>query len=136
MKTRRPAAAYTLIEVLVALGIIALAIGAASQLSLSQSLTEDLNQKETMAVNFGENHARLWQLGVTPSAFLLPCRNSNNSLMTCTIGTPANVNGGEDNGSHPVQVDRAVFAVNWQPAGKSDPTVISLNALRMKPDRR
>ena len=67
MKSRRPACppspAYTLVEILVAMSIVALAIGAASQLSLTQSVAEDVTQKKSFAVNHAENLA--WQIEKT-----------------------------------------------------------------------
>ncbi len=131
-------AAYTLIEVLVAMGILALAIGAASQLSLSQSLTEELIEKEGHAINYGENAARLWQLGIDdPSAVLLATPNSDGTLMSVVIGTPVNVDGGEDYGSIPVQVDRTNAVVTWKPSVESAATSsFSFHAIRSKPDRR
>ncbi len=132
-------AAYTLIEVLVAMSIIALAIAAASQLSLSQALTEDVTQRETMAVNYAENTARLWQLGVisnSPAPFLLASPNSDNSLMTCTVGTSSNVDSGEDNSSIPIQVDRVTVSVAWAPPGKGSATTLNFTTSRLKPERR
>jgi prepilin-type N-terminal cleavage/methylation domain-containing protein len=128
---------YTLIEVLVAMSIIALAIGAASQLSLSQGLTEEMIERENHAINYGENAARLWQLGIDdPSAILLASPNSNGTLMSLAIQTPANVDGGEDYGSLPVQVDGTNVGVTWQPPGSSSTSQISFQVIRSKPDRR
>jgi len=135
---RHPSApgAYTLIEVLVAMSIVALAIGAASQLSLSQSLTEEVNQKEGMAVNYAENNVRLWQLGVTPSAFLLTSRNFDNSAMSCSFGSVTTQTGGTDNSVNPIQVDKSTITTSWLPPGKGSNSTITFNALRLKADRR
>ena len=152
MKSRRPSsrAAYTLIEILVAMSIIALAIGAASRLSLSQALTEDINQKESFAVNYAENAARLWQLGIDdPSPFLLQNKNSDGSLMTLDIdsnpatGTadnPVAVNADDDGPGSPanyaITVQRTVVRVNWLPPGKSTTTPLDFPILRQIPPRR
>lgn len=128
--------AYTLIEVLVAMSIIALAIGAASQLSLSQTLTEETNQKQTIAVNYAENNVRLWQLGVTPSNYLLVSRNFDNSAMSCTFSTVSTASVDTDNLTSAVQVDRCTVAATWSPPGSSTNATISFPALRLKPDRR
>jgi prepilin-type N-terminal cleavage/methylation domain-containing protein len=127
---------YTLVEILVAMSIIALAIGAASQLSLSQALTEEVNQKEGMALNYAENNARLWQLGVNPGSHLLNVQNYNSSNMTVSVVSGAQVNADDDNGSSPIQLDRATVTVGYLPPGKTTPTNVSLTALRAKPERR
>ena len=153
MKSSRPSprAAYTLVEVLVALSIIALAIGAASRLSLSQALTEDLNQKESCAVNYAENAARLWQLGIdAPEPFLLQSLNSNGSLMTLTIDSnpatatidaPVTVSAGDDGPTSPsinyaIIVQRTTFRVNWLPAGKATTSPLDFPVLRQFQPRR
>ena len=151
MKARRrssPRSAYTLIEVLVAMSIIALAIGAASRLSLSQALTEDINQKESFAVNYAENAARLWQLGIDdPTPFLLQSKNSDNSPMTLTIDSnpattaidaPAAVNAGDDGptATFAITVQRTTIRVNWLPPGKSTATPMDFPILRQIPPRR
>lgn len=152
MKSRRPAArsAYTLIEVLVAMSIIALAIGAASRLSLSQALTEEVNQKESFAVNYAENAARLWQLGIDdPTPFLLLNKNSDNSLMsfvidsnpvTSAIDAPAAVTAGDDGPASPpnyaITAQRTNVRVDWLPAGKSTTTPLDFPVLRQIAPRR
>ena len=152
MKSRRPSsrAAYTLIEILVAMSIIALAIGAASRLSLSQALTEDINQKESFAVNYAENAARLWQLGIDdPSPFLLLNKNSDDSLMTfaidsnpatAAIDNPVAVNADDDGPASPanyaITAQRTIVRVNWLPPGKSTATPLDFPILRQIPPRR
>ena len=152
MKSRRSTArsAYTLVEVLVAMSIIALAIGAAARLSLSQALTEDINQKKSFAVNYAENASRLWQLGIDdPTPFLLPGKNSDNSLMTFVIDSnpvtsaidaPADVIGGDDGPGSPANyaiiAQRTNVRVNWLPPGKSTPTPLDFPVLRQIPPRR
>lgn len=143
--TPRPRA-YTLVEVLIAMGILAMAIGAASKLSLTQSITEELNAKETMAVNYGECAARLWQLGMdSPSAFLLAVPNSDRTLMTLgidsvpstsTIDTPVTINGGEDNGVSTTSVDGTTIMVDWKPTGATATTRLFFPVVRPKADRR
>lgn len=140
------ASGYTLVEVLVAMSILALAIGAASQLSLSQGLTEELVEQESRAITYGENAARLWQLGIdNPAAILLASPNSDGTLMSCVVDgslttagiqAPGNVDGGEDYGYIPTQVDRTFVAVTWQPPGSSTTTLFDFQVVRPKPDRR
>ena len=141
MKSRRPSsrAAYTLVEVLVAMSIIALAIGAASRLSLGQAMTEDINQKESFAVNYAENAARLWQLGIDdPTPLLLQSNNSNNSLMTLAIDPPTAVNADDDgpSSSFAITAQRTNVRVNWLPPGKSTTTPLDFPILRQIPPRR
>jgi prepilin-type N-terminal cleavage/methylation domain-containing protein len=128
--------AYTLIEVLAAMSIIALAIGAASQLSLSQAVTEETNQKQTIAVNYAENNVRLWQLGVTPSSFLLISRNFDNSAMSCTFSAVSTTTGALDNSTNAVQVDRCTVTAYWSPPSTDAVATLSFPALRLKADRR
>ena len=142
----RPTRAYTLIEVLIAMGILAMAIGAASRLSLTQSITEELNAKETIAVNYGECAARLWQLGIdSPSSILLSVPNSDRSLMaltidsnpaTTTIDAPATINGGEDNSVSATSVDGTTIMIDWEPTGATVNTRLLFPVIRPKADRR
>lgn len=118
------------------MGILAMAIGAASHLSLSQSLTEEVNQREMMAANFGENHVRLWQLGVDPTLFLLASPNADNTLMSASASTVTTVPGGEDNGFNALEVDATTVSVDWNPPGKGSTTTLTFPALRLKSDRR
>src|SRR5688500_10617618 len=64
-------AGYTLVEVLAASGLVASAIGAASALSMSMVQQEELTRGQAAAIRYAEAIARLWQLGVSPSAVLL-----------------------------------------------------------------
>jgi prepilin-type N-terminal cleavage/methylation domain-containing protein len=151
MKSRRPVprAAYTLIEVLVALSIIALAIGAASRLSLGQTLTDEIIQKESFAVNYAENAARLWQLGINdPVPLLLRSPNTDGSLMTLTIDSnpatttvdaPTTLNAGDDGSTadrFAIVVQFTNFRVNWLPPGKTTTTPLDFPVLRQVQPRR
>ena len=116
-RSPRPASGYTLVEVLVAMSILALVVGAASRLSLSQSQSEELIGRESHAVNFAENIARLWQLGVdNPSSILLDSPNKDGSLMSTNFPfSPTDVNGDTTDGEHPIHVHRTWVTVVWQP---------------------
>lgn len=143
---RRPAG-YTLLEVLIAMSILAIAIGAASQLSLSQAMTEEVIERETHAVNYAENAGRLWQLGIdSPANILLSAPNSNGTLMSVafdatlssatTYEAPTNVNAGEDYGSNPINVDATNVVVFWRPPGASADSRLNFQVTRAKADRR
>ncbi|MES2466146.1 MAG: type II secretion system protein [Verrucomicrobiota bacterium] len=151
MKSRRPACtpspAYTLVEILVAMSIVALAIGAASQLSLTQSVAEDVTQKKSFAVNYAENLARIWQLAPRdlPGAYLLAQPNSDavsfmshyfdSNLSTSTVDNPAALGGGGDYGFDAYTVDRTNVRVTWSPAPGTTSN-IDFPALRLQPARR
>jgi type II secretory pathway pseudopilin PulG len=65
--TRRPAG-YTIIEAMVAVSLLMLAIGAAAALSMSLVNQEEINARAARALNWQENAARLFQLGMgTPT---------------------------------------------------------------------
>ena len=66
LKHRLSARAYSLIEVLAAGAIVAIGAGAAASLSASVGLQEDLARRVSVARNYQENMARLWQLGLDP----------------------------------------------------------------------
>ena len=59
-------AAYSLVEVLAACGIIALGVGAALSLSLATVSQEETGHRIARAVAIGENAARLYSLGLSP----------------------------------------------------------------------
>lgn len=74
--------AYSLIEVLAAGAIVAIGAGAAASLSASVGLQEDLARRVSVARNYQENMARLWQLGLEPIEIgaILPTTDGNRFL--------------------------------------------------------
>lgn len=94
---RRSAAAasrargYTLIEVLTAAVIVGLAVSAAVSMASTMVLQEELSWRTTIALNYQENAARLWQLGLSPLEVeaLMPGTKGNPLLLAAlaTIGT-------------------------------------------------
>ncbi len=60
-------AAYTLIEVLFAVGILLVGVAAAASLALALTAQEEISWKTSVALNHQEQAARLWQLGLTPA---------------------------------------------------------------------
>ena len=80
MRRNRKPQGYTLIEVLAAAVIIGLAISAAVSMNTTLVLQEELSWRTTVALNYQENAAKLWQLGLSPFEV--------NSLMPAPSGNP------------------------------------------------
>lgn len=80
MNRLRPARGYTLIEVLASAVIIGIAVSAAVSMSSTLILQEESSWRTTVALNYQENAAKLWQCGLTPFEV--------NSLMPGTAGNP------------------------------------------------
>jgi len=64
---KRPTAAYTLIEVIVAAAILMIAVGAAAALALATVTQEETNGRIIRCLNLHEQAVRLYQLGLDPS---------------------------------------------------------------------
>ena len=64
---KRPTAAYTLIEVLVAAAILMIAVGAAAALAMATVTQEEINSRVARCLNLHEQAVRLYQLGLDPS---------------------------------------------------------------------
>lgn len=73
---------YTLIEALVASGVLLIGVSAASSMSLSLVTQEQINERSVRAFNYLDNAARLYRLGMQPSEIpaLLPSESIVNSL--------------------------------------------------------
>lgn len=67
-------AAYSLVELTLATGILAAGVAAAASLTMTSSRIEEMNHRKARVLALTEGAARLWQLGLTPSqvASLLP----------------------------------------------------------------
>lgn len=69
---------YTLVEVLIAAGLLGLAVAAAASLALAMASQEQQNARVARAINQQEQAVRLYQMGVDPTtilALLPPDRN-------------------------------------------------------------
>lgn len=80
---RRPArAAYSIVELTLATGILAAGVAAAASLTITSTRIEETNHRKTRVLALAEGAARLWQLGLSPSqaAYLLPGDPSLGSL--------------------------------------------------------
>ncbi len=111
-----PARGYTLIEVLTSAVIIGLAISAAVSMASTMVLQEELSWRTTVALNYQENSAKLWQLGLTPFevSSLMPDKKGNPSLdsalattgITSELGTvDADGIGGLEVATHSIQTN-------------------------------
>ncbi len=63
----RRRAGYTLVEVLVASGILMMGISAACLMSLAMVTQEEMNFRIARCLNLQENAARMYQLGLAPT---------------------------------------------------------------------
>jgi len=84
---------YTLVETLVASGIIMLAVGAAASLSLTTVTQEEISEKAVRAANYLENAAALYQLGFGGSEItnLLPPEDDVELTITAKTVTVPNL---------------------------------------------
>ena len=80
--------AYSLIEVLIASGILLTGIAAVAMMAHTMFLQEEGNGRVTRAINLQEQAATLWQLGLSPDTItnILPERCvASNSLAADTV---------------------------------------------------
>ena len=92
--------AYSLIEVLIASGILLTGIAAVAMMAHTMFLQEEANGRVTRGLNLQEQAATLWQLGLSPSTItnILPerCMASNPpgaDAVNLTFTTNANITG-------------------------------------------
>jgi type II secretory pathway pseudopilin PulG len=83
---------YTFAEVMVASGILGLAIGGSVRLVATMAMQEEASNDTAIALNLQDNAARLWQLGLTPAEVnnLLPIVTNNNDLAGAVTPTGTN----------------------------------------------
>jgi prepilin-type N-terminal cleavage/methylation domain-containing protein len=72
---------YTLVEVLAATTIIGLGMAAATSLSTTVMIQEEVSWRVSVALNYQENATRLFQLGFNPTAGSHPAEVSISQLM-------------------------------------------------------
>jgi len=134
-------AGYTLVEVLAASGLVAAAISAASALSMNMARQEESTRGQSAAIRYAEAVARLWQIGVDPSAVLLTqpyAVDSSHSVseslsyhaMSFTVSSPSAISMGADGGIPQGSVEQATVTVTWLPYGSSSQTSILLDVVR------
>ena len=98
LQQRHGGPAYSLIEVLIASGILLTGIAAIAMMAHTMFLQEEANGRITRALNLQEQAARLWQLGLSSNTItnILPERcvasNSLGADTVClTFSTNANI---------------------------------------------
>lgn len=70
LKNRATTAAYSLVEVLAASGIVAMGVGAAVALSFATTSQEETAHRAARALSIQENAARLFELGLSSNEVL------------------------------------------------------------------
>lgn len=120
-----------MVELLVALGLLAAGLGAAASLSLTINKQDELNIHRMRALNLAENAARLWQMGVTPSTVLLTEKDTSSSNLTYSFSTvtTVNVSGVATDATRGV-MEKTTLSVTWTPPGSAAASSLSFNLLR------
>ena len=128
----RAARGYSLVEVLVAIGILSLAIGAASRLSMNMALQEEGNMRKSVAVNYGENVARLWQLGMDDPSTVLLLPDGVTHTLTVAASAIALPEGASAEGS----LQKATVQISYTTADGTAAGPISFDVLRLPAGHR
>ncbi len=91
---RKKGSGYSLIEVLVASGILLIGISAAASFSLTMTTQEEMGHRLARGVNYLECHARLYQLGLDPAAIgaIMPPEPARSGAPTFVTVSPAEAN--------------------------------------------
>lgn len=93
-RVRLAASAYSIVEVMVAAGLLVMAIAASASLALTMVAQEESNARAAMAINMQEQACRLYQLGLDPDEIeeILPYQTNWMTLsFTTNTGTVAGV---------------------------------------------
>ncbi len=85
------ASGYTLVEALVAAGILTAAMGGASALSMATARQEQMSRDRAAALHYAESLGRIWQLGVNSTAILVTPRNYDGTPMTANAPAASSV---------------------------------------------
>jgi type II secretory pathway pseudopilin PulG len=132
---------YTLVEVLVASGLVAAAIGAAAKLSMTMSKQEEMARGQAAAIRYAEAVSRLWQLGANPADVLLsqtngvynpdPLTADSVNIMSAAITPVAGgASLGTDGGIAQGNVEQATVTVTYRPYGSSANASLTLDVIR------
>ncbi len=112
---RRRTAGYSLIEVLVAAGILTMGVAAAAKLSLVMVTQEEISQRVSVTLAHQETAMRLYQLGLTPAEVtaLLPDEPQAASLTFSSAGVSSSgVSGVSD-----IEFADTTMVIHSTPAG-------------------
>jgi hypothetical protein len=94
----RPSGGYTLAEVMIATVMIGMAVGGALSMTSAMIVQEEISWRSTIALNYQENIARLWQLGlgtgnagdpVTPRVIDIMPLPTNNRMLAEALNSAA-----------------------------------------------
>lgn len=88
----RKCRAYTIVEVIIAAGLLVFAIVAAASMALTMQSQEEANAKVARAFNLQEQAARLYQLGLEPTTIIAILPPEPNAAVTFTTSS-TNVGG-------------------------------------------
>ena len=109
-------AGYTLIEVVASAAVIAVGMAGATSLSSTIMAQQDLTWRVSVARNYQENMARLWQLGLSPAEVvaIMPTASGNPLLSEVVGGSPTIVYNGQVNEDNLGVMDAATisFTIN------------------------
>ena len=92
-------AGYSLIEVVASAAVIAVGMAGATSLSSTIMAQQDLTWRVSVARNYQENMARLWQIGLSPAEVIaiMPTASGNPLLSEVIGGSPTIVSNGQVN---------------------------------------
>lgn len=107
---------YTLVEMVVSAAVIAVGMAGAASLSSTMMAQEELTWRVSVARNYQENIARLWQLGLSPSEVmtLMPSASGNPMLSEVVGASPTLTSTGQVNEDSMGVMESAVcsFTIN------------------------
>lgn len=132
----RRASGYTLLEVLAASAVIAVGMTAATSLSSTLMLQEELSWRVAVTRNYQENMARLWQLGIRAEDVMniMPTQSANALLNQIINGSPIIVQTGTTNptnlGSMQVAAVTASVNISQNPKVESQGASLTFSAYR------
>jgi prepilin-type N-terminal cleavage/methylation domain-containing protein len=81
---------YSLMEVMAASSVIAIALGALASMAGTMNMQEEAAWRAAIVRNHQENMVRLWQLGLTPAEVnsIMPDPATNPELSRCFFSSP------------------------------------------------
>ena len=118
LSTPRKKSGYTLVEALVASGILTGALAAASSLSMTTTRQSQMSRDRAAALHYAESVVRIWQTGNDHTGVLLTPRNYDGTAMVASASTLASTDLPTE-GSGPVvsqgSLEKITVTVNYKP---------------------